>query len=89
MHHEVVEILLVQAPFRRKTFVSAQNQDGISALHLAVRNNDIRITRMLIDAEAMISAEDNDGRTAMHLAAEYGYIDSVKILKEANANFSV
>jgi ankyrin repeat protein len=57
-----------------RSWVSAQNQDGITPLHLATSNNDVEVIKTLFNAGANNSLRDNDGQTAMHLAAQNGHV---------------
>eukprot|EP00057_Strongylocentrotus_purpuratus_P025995 XP_011680469.1 PREDICTED: serine/threonine-protein phosphatase 6 regulatory ankyrin repeat subunit A-like [Strongylocentrotus purpuratus] len=66
-----------------------EDKDGHSALHSAVRNGHLDVTKYLISKGAMVNkgnneAEvnkvDNDGRTALNLAAQEGHLDVTKYL---------
>jgi len=51
-----------------KHVLEVPNQEGYTPLHLAVINNDIPITRMLLKEGASVSSRDLRGNTALHLA---------------------
>jgi ankyrin repeat protein len=65
--------------------VSAQDEYGLTALHLASLYGHVDIARMLIDHGADVSAQDEDGSTALHLALENGHVDLAQMLKRVTS----
>lgn len=64
-----------------------QNKDGQNALHLAVRNYNIRMIKELIKAKADPNIRDNNGHTAKDINQDLQYDEVViNLLKEAVRN---
>jgi ankyrin repeat protein len=61
-----------QALIERRADVNATQVDGTTALHWAVRNNDLDLTRQLLKAGASANATNRYGLTPLTLAAETG-----------------
>src|SRR5579859_3121962 len=59
----------VRALLAQKADVNAQQIDGTTALHWAVRANDLEMTEMLLKAGAKASAANQLGATPILLAA--------------------
>ena len=74
--HDIVKLLLAQN--------SDVNQrrpiDFFSGLMIAVKNNDGKMTELLINSGADVNLEMLNGQTALHLAAIHNSIDSGKVL---------
>src|SRR5215468_4067409 len=59
----------VRPLLQKKADVNAPQVDGTTALHWAVRGDDLETTDLLIRAGANVNAENRDGVTPMRLAA--------------------
>jgi ankyrin repeat protein len=76
----------VRALLEQKTNVNAPQVDGTTALHWAVRTDDLEIAKMLIRAGANVSASTNEGVTPLQLAALNGNAALMEILIKAGAD---
>ncbi|XP_053661638.1 NF-kappa-B inhibitor cactus [Anopheles marshallii] len=63
-----------------RQFLNIQNDDGQTALHLAVLTDQSKIVRRLLSAGSDRSVRDVDGNTALHLASAMGNGNIVKEL---------
>ena len=63
--------------------INAQDENGITALMLAVHSNSSEAIKLLLDAGAKIEIEDKDGRRAYDYAISRSYGDTLseEILK--------
>jgi len=68
-HSVSIASIISKLAFFYQADVDAQNNDGITPLHLAALVGDINIIRALLDAGADKSIEDNAGYTPYDLAA--------------------
>lgn len=66
--------------------INAQNDDGLTALHLAATNGNVDAVKDLIEAGADINAQNNEGCIALHLAAANGHVEAIENFIEAGAN---
>src|SRR5436189_4920202 len=73
----------VRSLLQRKTDVNAPQIDGTTALHWAVRLDDLDIADMLIRGGANVSAANRAGATPMQLAALNGSAAMVEKLVKA------
>src|SRR6266702_1189807 len=78
---EAVRFLL-----QRKADVNATQIDGTTALHWAVRSDDLEIADLLIRAGANVSAANREGVTPIQLAALNGNAAMIEKLIKAGAN---
>ncbi len=76
----------VQTLIEKKVSVNAPQVDGTTALHWAVRANDLELTEMLLKAGANASAANQSGATPMLLAAINGNAAILKRLIQAGAD---
>ena len=76
----------VRALLAKKADVNAPQVDGTTALHWAVRANDVEMTEMLLSAGAKASAANQSGATPMLLAAMNGSAAVLERLIQAGAN---
>jgi ankyrin repeat protein len=69
-----------------RTTVNAAEADGMTALHWAVRADDLETTQMLIRAGANVSAANRYGITPLSLASTNGNAVITRALIKAGAN---
>ncbi|RDW77997.1 hypothetical protein BP5796_05849 [Coleophoma crateriformis] len=65
---------------------SVSQIDGMSPLHLAVRNKHIQIVCILLEGGAKLQPGDKNMPGVLHTACLYGYPDIEKLLSHANAD---
>lgn len=67
--------------------IHARDPYGFTALHYAVRNQDRRITKYLLEfpGSSLTEIQDNIGQSALHWAAQLCLVDIVGLLCDANA----
>lgn len=58
---------------------------GHTALHLAARNGEVEILKILLVAGAQTEAEDETGNRPLHCAARSGHLETVKVLLAGGA----
>ncbi len=75
----------VRALLEKKADVNAPQVDGTTALHWAVRANDLELTDMLLRAGARVSAANQSGVAPMLLAAMNGNAAILERLLQAGA----
>jgi ankyrin len=76
----------VRALLEKKADVNTPQVDGTTALHWAVRSNDLEVTDMLLKAGARASAANQSGATPMLLAATNGNAVILEHLIRAGAD---
>lgn len=76
----------VRSLLLKKTDVNATQVDGTTALHWAVRTDDLETADLLIRAGANVAAANRDGVTPMQLAATNGSALMIEKLIKAGAN---
>jgi ankyrin len=76
----------VRALLQRKANVNAPQSDGTTALHWAVRSDDLETADLLIRAGANASAANRDGATPLLLAAVNGNAAMLERLIQAGAD---
>jgi len=55
-----------------------QDNNGNTALHVAVSNGQLDVTRVLVEKGANLRAADTAGSTALHIAVKGGYLKIVQ-----------
>src|SRR5215472_3253485 len=63
---------MVRTLLKRRPDVNSPEPDGMTALHWAVRNNDVETAQLLIRAGANVKAANRYGVTPIAIAAENG-----------------
>jgi ankyrin repeat protein len=76
----------VQALLQKGANVNAAQSDGARAIHWAVYNGDLEMTRMLIAAGADVKVANRDGSTPLWLASTNGDAATIRALLDAGAN---
>ncbi len=76
----------VRSLLLRKADVNGRQIDGTTALHWAVRNDDLETVELLIRAGANVSAANREGVTPMQLAALNGNAAIIEKLIKAGAD---
>src|SRR5437762_9118960 len=76
----------VRSLLQKKADVNAPQVDGTTALHWAVRADDLETADLLIRAGANVSAANREGVTPMRLAAINGSAPMIERLIKAGAN---
>ena len=76
----------VRSLLQRKANVNAPQSDGTTALHWAVRADDLETADLLIRAGANVSAANRDGAAPLLLAAENGNAAMLETLIKAGAD---
>jgi len=76
----------IRALLAKKADVNAPQVDGTTALHWAVRANDLEMTEMLLNAGAKASAANQSGATPMLLASMNGSPAILERLIQAGAD---
>jgi ankyrin repeat protein len=77
---------VVRSLLQRKADVNAPQVDGTTALHWAVRADDLETADLLLRAGARVSAANREGATALQLAALNGNATMIERLLKAGAD---
>lgn len=84
---ECLAVILRHYAHNPSPHLEVRNYEGLTPLHLAVQNRDIKVTRILLDGGAEINAGDNkSGRSPLMHAVENDCIDMVKLLIESRCD---
>jgi len=82
---EAIEQILLTYP--RTLNVNKQFQNGVTALHIAVRRNNLKAVNWLLAAGAQASFQDHIGNNILHWACRYhASMDIIKVLLIAGAD---
>src|SRR5205807_3578904 len=76
----------VRSLLEKKSDVNARQTDGTTALHWAVRSDDLETADVLIRAGANVSAANREGATPLLLASENGNAAMIEKLIKAGAD---
>src|SRR5882724_10882012 len=76
----------VRSLLQRKANVNAPQSDGTTALHWAVRTDDLETADLLIGAGAKVSTANRDGATPLLLAAVNGNAAMIEKLLKAGVD---
>ena len=68
--------------------LEAQNEDGETPLHLALREGKVNFARMLIERCASLTVQNNNGETPLHLVLQEGQVDIARMLIERGADMT-
>jgi len=79
---ECVLQLLPQSPGITPKVDAERDDDGRTALHVAVKREDKDIVKALLDDGAFVSVTDVDGRTPLHEAAKIGVLEITALFLE-------
>ena len=60
--------------------INTQNNQGETALHWAVKNKRMTMTKQLVEKGANVNVKDKDGQTPLHIVAAFGEKDFVELL---------
>jgi ankyrin repeat protein len=66
--------------------VNQRNIGGAAALHIAARNNNLEVAKILISSGADINLTDNEGWTPLMRAASFGNVEMARFLLNEGAN---
>src|SRR5881409_459989 len=83
---EAMDRASIRGLLKRRVDVNAPQVDGMTALHWAAYQDDIEVSKLLLDAGANVKAENRYGVTPLSLACQNGNTALVKLLLEAGAN---
>ncbi|KAH8550954.1 ankyrin repeat-containing domain protein [Umbelopsis sp. PMI_123] len=77
--------ILLQYIFQNNISIDEADENGYTALHFAVKREDLKFAAQLLHHGASIHQTDNDGRTLLHLAARYDLRKSTPLLLSIGA----
>jgi len=80
-----VQTLVAENP----DLVNAQNQSGLTPLHLAAIKGQVAIAEFLLQKGADPNLAEANGDTPLHFAASYGYVEIVRSLLEHGAKVNL
>lgn len=74
------DIAQVRELLSQSAEVNAADELGITALHVAAINDNVRLAEALLSKGANVHARTNNGMTPLHFAASQGSLDLAKVL---------
>jgi len=72
-----------------ESFLNYQNKSTFTALHAATANNDLDVTRLLIEAGCNVNVTTDFGRTPLMTVAQNGYTSIAKELIDARCDVNL
>lgn len=66
--------------------IDFQNNNGITALQLAIRYGNTEMIQVFTDSHADVTLQDSSGKTALHYAVMSGDLDAIELLISEDAN---
>lgn len=72
--------------FVRVCSVDITDEEGLTALHLAVQGNALDVVTLLLSKGANVNAATTKGETPTHIAARHEFVDILRTLVDAGAN---
>ena len=66
---EVLEVLITENPTKKHVVIDAQDGSGLTPVHYAAMNNNMKCLSLLVDNGASLDVLDDDGRSVVHCAA--------------------
>lgn len=88
-YNEAIFKEILEAPSLSETDLDALNEEGFSALHLAVRRLKLSLIEMLLEAGASVNAKDHAGRSALFHAVNMNDVEIVQFLLGKGADPSL
>ncbi|KAJ8674387.1 hypothetical protein QAD02_005649 [Eretmocerus hayati] len=87
-NHEEVRKLITEliAQGADLDYVNVRDFTGKTSLHLAVSENNVELTKILLDVGAKINVFNEDGHTPLHLCTSITKFDLMKLLISRGAN---
>ncbi|MCF8083596.1 MAG: ankyrin repeat domain-containing protein [Deltaproteobacteria bacterium] len=82
----VSDVLFPDELGNKKIAINTRDSDGDTPLHVIARRNDLKGTKILVNAGADVNAIDDMGETPLHVALSQKTKEIVKALLEAGAN---
>eukprot|EP00747_Dinoflagellata_sp_TGD_P166138 gnl/TRDRNA2_/TRDRNA2_188449_c0_seq1.p1 gnl/TRDRNA2_/TRDRNA2_188449_c0~~gnl/TRDRNA2_/TRDRNA2_188449_c0_seq1.p1 ORF type:complete len:385 (-),score=105.84 gnl/TRDRNA2_/TRDRNA2_188449_c0_seq1:127-1281(-) len=83
---ELVRLLMGMKAVRQQ--VTEKDALGWTALHYAVKDGHLEISKMLIEQNAKVNAKDLDGKIPLMVACEHGKLDCAKVLAKKGAEIN-
>ena len=77
---------MVRLALEHGAFLTAKNNNGVSALIWATNNNHLEIVKLLLEKGANIEDRSNNLRTSLIWACHWGHINVVEFLLDKGAN---
>lgn len=69
--------------------LNEKDDDDDTPLHLATKDENIEVMKLLLQKRAQLDAKDKNGYTPLHLASSLGHLEVVKCLVEKGARIDV
>ncbi|PIO67287.1 ankyrin repeat protein, partial [Teladorsagia circumcincta] len=79
-YNEAIFKEILETPGSSENELDALNEEGFSALHLAVRRLKLSLIEMLLEAGASINSKDHAGRSALFHAVNMNDVEIVQFL---------